>query len=348
MGTLADVLNSYIIPGHARDARLAITQAQEAEKIGLGGVFLSERWESKELGTVIGALTQVTSRIKLVAGLTHFGTRHLIVLAGMGSTMQTLSEGRFVLGFGRGVPAQFKQLGIHTPNIAEMADRADILRKLWAGETVSYEGKAGSYPALQLAHGCPNPPPLILGAIGPKTLALAGSHFDGIVLHPMLTTEGVRRSTTIVKEAAIAAGRDPATVKVYATIVTAPDTLPEEFRDDILGARAVSYFMHPELGRQLVKINGWDEDPLDRLAETNLAKLDYGTSDINEKRRLMAEAAAMLPEEWLSKGTVSGTVDQCVERYADYLDAGVDQILIHGTTPEYQGELVQAAKTLNL
>lgn len=348
MSTLADVLYSYIIPGHAKDARLAITQAQEAERIGLGGVFLSERWESKELGTVIGALTQVTNRVKLVAGLTHFGTRHLIVLAGMGSTMQTLSDGRFVLGFGRGVPAQFKQLGIPTPNIAEMADRADILRKLWAGETVSYEGKAGTYPALQLAHGCPNPPPLILGAIGPKTLALAGSHFDGIVLHPLLTTEGVKKSTTIVKEAAIAAGRDPSDVKVYSTIVTAPDTLPEDAREDILGARAVSYFMHPELGRQLVGINGWDPEPLSKLAETGLAKLDYGTSDINEKRRLMAEAAAMLPQAWLAKGTVSGSVERCCERFTEYLDAGVDRILIHGTTPEYQEDLVQAAKTVQL
>ena len=38
-------------------------------------------------------------RVKLVAGLTHFGTRHPVVLAGMGATMQALSANRFVLAW---------------------------------------------------------------------------------------------------------------------------------------------------------------------------------------------------------------------------------------------------------
>ena len=67
-----------------------------------------------------------------------------------------------------------------------MADGVDILRKLWAGETVSYNGPAGDYPAMQLAHKCDNPPPLILGAVGPKTLALGGAHFDGYADHPRI------------------------------------------------------------------------------------------------------------------------------------------------------------------
>ena len=38
-----------------------------------------------------------------------------MVIAGLSATMQTLSEGRFVLGFGRGVPSQFAKLGIPIP-----------------------------------------------------------------------------------------------------------------------------------------------------------------------------------------------------------------------------------------
>lgn len=344
MTVLADVLNSYILPGHAADARVGLTQAREGERLGLSGIFLSERWETKELGAVMGALSQVTSRIKLVAGLTHFGTRHPLVLAGMSATMQTLSGGRFVLGFGRGVPSQFAKLGINVLNNQGMADYVSILRQLWAGKTVTYNGPAGDYPALQLAHVCDNPPPIIMGATGPKTLAMAGAHFDGIVLHPFLTIEGVARSVKIVRDAAREAGRDPAAIRIYSIVVTSPDTLPAALRANILEARAVSYFMHRELGAPIIAMNGWDEAPMNRLVETGLARLDYGTADLNETRRRMAEAVAMLPPEWLTSGAAVGSVDHCIKRLREYLDAGADEILLHGTTPDQQGDIVAAAR----
>lgn len=346
MTVLADVLNSYILPGHAADARAGLTQAKEGERLGLGGIFLSERWETKELGAVMGALSQVTSRVKLVAGLTHFGTRHPLVIAGLAATMQTLSEGRFVLGFGRGVPSQFAKLGIPVLNNQGMADYIGILRKLWAGETVSYSGPAGDYPAMQLAHVCDNPPPIIMGAVGPKTLALAGAHCDGLVLHSFLTIEGVKRSVEIVRNAALAAGRDPKAVKIYAIVVTAPDTLAPAVRANVLEARAVSYFMHKELGQPIINMNGWDEGPMNRLVEADLAKLDYGTADLNESRRLMAEAALkMIPPEWLTSGAAVGSVSHCIGRLREYIDAGADEILLHGTTPDQQEEIITAARS---
>ena len=36
--------------------------------------------------------------------------------------------------------------------------------------------------------------PLLLAAVGPKTLALGGRFFDGVILHPFLTPDAVRRS----------------------------------------------------------------------------------------------------------------------------------------------------------
>lgn len=340
MGEMADSLFSYILPGQARDARVGLEQAREAERLGHSGIFLSERWEAKELGSVMGALTQATERITLVAGLTHFGTRHPLVQAGMSQTLQTLSGNRFVLGYGRGVPSQFRKLGIPVLNNQGMADYVAILRKLWAGETVNYSGPAGDYPEMQLPMGCDVPPPVIIGTIGPKTLALAGAHFDGVVLHPFLTIEGVARSIAIVRSAAQAAGRDPSAVTIYATIVTVPDTLTDKQRVDILEARAVSYFMHREIGLPIVTTNGWSEAPLEALGAADLARFEYGAGTIEEKRRAMADAVSLLPPEWLTSGAAVGSVARCVERLGEYIDAGVDRILLHGTTPEQQGPLV--------
>src|SRR3546814_12802781 len=108
-----------------------------------------------------------------------------------------------------------------------MADHVGILRRLWAGETVSYSGPAGDYPEMQLAQPCDSPPPVILGAVGPKTLALAGAHFHGVVLPPFLTPEGVARPVRIVPAAARAPGRGPGGGGLYAPAGAAPgDPLP--------------------------------------------------------------------------------------------------------------------------
>jgi 5,10-methylenetetrahydromethanopterin reductase len=348
MAVLADRIFCYVLPGRAGDLQQGLAQAKEAERNGVAGIFLAERWDNKEVASGLGALSQVTERVRLVAGLTHFGSRHPVVLAGMGASLQNLSKGRFTLGFGRGVPPAWAQLGIPVLNNQGMADSADILRRLWAGETISYDGPAGNFPALQLGRDLTNPPPMILGAIGPKTLALGGTHFDGVVLMPFLTVEGVRRSVAIVREAAARAGRPADAVEIFAAVVTVPDSLGPDVLADARDARAVSYFMHSAVGAALTEINGWDPAPLARLAELNLEHAEYGNVDIAESRRQMAMAASTLPAHWLTDGAAGGSVDQCLERLSQYIDAGADNVLLHGTVPHQQGDLLAAAKKMSL
>lgn len=337
-------LNAYVLPGRIPDPREGLLQARAGEQLGIGGLLLSERWESKELASMMGALSQVTNRVKLLAGLTHFGTRHPLIQAGIGATLQMLSGGRFVLGYGRAVPALFRPLGIPVLVNAGMADYVAILRKLWAGESVSYKGPAGDYPQMQLGMPCENPPPVILGAVGPKTLALAGAHFDGLLLHPFLTAEGVARSVAIARAAARDAGRDPAALTIYAAVVTAPDTLTADRRSSILEARAVSYFMHREVGSPIIAMNGWDEGPMNQLVDAELARLEHGGGDINAAREQLARAAEILPPHWLTTGAAVGSVQHCIGRLEDYLDAGADELVLHGTTPQEQGAIISATR----
>src|SRR3546814_6504045 len=59
---LINRLNAYILPGRAAHPAPGLEQAQAGEALGLGGIFLSERWETKELGAMMGALTQEIGR----------------------------------------------------------------------------------------------------------------------------------------------------------------------------------------------------------------------------------------------------------------------------------------------
>src|SRR6478609_5734393 len=198
-----DHLGCYVLPGGVPDPRPGLQQARVAEDLGFGTVWISERYDTKDLPALAGAIGQVTERIRIAAGITHPGLRHPMVLASMGQTLQALTDERFALGLGRSALWRWQAYGVPAPTLESLGDTADILRRLWAGETVAYDGALGTFPALRLAQR-PDvaPPAVLLAAVGPKTLALAGRTFDGVILHPFLTTDAVHRSVGIVREAA--------------------------------------------------------------------------------------------------------------------------------------------------
>ena len=199
-GWAADVLGTYVLPGGVADPRPVVEQARRAEAVGLGTAWIGERYDTKDLPSLAGALTQTTDRIRIGAAVTHTGLRHPMVLASMGQTLQALSGGRFLLGVGRSASWRWRNYGVPAPTLQSLGDTAAILRRLWAGETVAYDGPAGRFPRLRLAQRPEvSPPPLLLAAVGPRTLALAGRSFDGVILHPFLTPEAVGRSVGIVR-----------------------------------------------------------------------------------------------------------------------------------------------------
>jgi probable F420-dependent oxidoreductase len=341
----AGALGAYVLPGRVADPRPALTQAKAAEDLGLGTVWLSERWGTKDFAVLAGALGQVTSTTKVAAGITHFQVRHPAVLASMAMTAQGLTDGRLVLGFGRSVAAMWKAVGLPPVTNRILADSADILRRLCRGDKVSYDGPAGHFPAMRLSD-LPDapPPPLVLAAIGPKTLALAGTHFDGVLLHPFLTPDAVARSVTTVREAAEAAGRDPSSIRVYATVITASGLPPEE-EAAVVGGRAVTYFQIPGFGEQLAGTNGWDTAPLQRLREHPQLKGVKGSADFVRTRDQLTEAATTLPAEWLASSSAVGSPEYCVDRYAEYLAAGADELVLHGSTPDQLSPIIRTLDT---
>ncbi len=338
----ASALGAYVLPGRVPDPRPAIAQARAAEELGLGTVWVSERWGTKDFAVLAGALSQVTTNAKIASGITHFGVRHPAVLASMAMTMQGLTGGRLILGFGRSVAPMWKAVGLPPVTNQVLIDSADILRRLCNGDKVSYDGPAGRFPAMRLADrpDAP-PPPLVLAAIGPKTLALAGAHFDGVLLHPFLTPGAVARSAAVVRSAAADAGRDPASVRVYATVVTASGLAPAE-EAAVVGGRAVTYFQIPGFGEQLAEANGWDTAPLKLLREHPQVSGVKGPADFSRTRDQLTGAASVLPADWLNSAAATGSPAQCVSRFGEYLAAGADELVLHGSTPDQLPAVIAA------
>ena len=335
-----DRLGVYCLPGRVSDPRPAIGQARTAEHLGLGTVWLSERWGTKDLGVIAGAVGQATDTIRFAAGITHFQTRHPAVLASMAMTGQALSGGRLMLGFGRSVGPMWRAVGLPEATSRVLIDSADILRRLCRGEKVSYDGPAGTFPSIRLGD-LPDvaPPPLVMAAIGPKSLALAGTHFDGVILHPFLTTEAVGRQAGVVRAAAEAAGRDPASVRVYATVVSAPD-LPAREEYEVVGSRAVTYFQIPGFGEVLATANGWDVAALDTLRSHPMLAGLRGAADNHFTRDQLREVGEAIPAHWLTSSSATGSAAHTAARWHEYLAAGADELVLHGSTPELLGPAI--------
>lgn len=341
---LFDKFGTYILPGRDDDPRRGIDEALEAERIGLGAVWISERFALKEPAVLAGAVSEATTKIR-INGTFYATMRHPLVTASIANMMQAMSNNRFSVMFARAVPAYMKMMGASAITMERLADYISIFRRLWDGETVSYEGILGNFPKLQLTdfHDGPRPP-IIFTAIGPKSLEFAGTHCDGVLLHPFISPTGVRNSTKIVRDAAEKAGRDPMSVRIYHNIIVAPD-LPKDEEDAVVRGRAITYFELPGFGDLIVEINEWDKSVLDQVrAHPKIAGLNGKPADQAYTRQELVDVGQLLPQKWIDEGAAVGSAANCADQLMVYLDAGADEILLHGASPFDMGPLTGELK----
>ncbi|WP_435742254.1 TIGR03857 family LLM class F420-dependent oxidoreductase [Nocardioides sp. SYSU DS0663] len=325
-------LACYGLAGHTDDPADVLAEARLAEELGLGSVFLSERFNVKDAGVLAGAVAAVTSRIGIATAATNHNTRHPLVTATMATTAHRLSGGRYALGLGRGFAALFDVMGLPRVTGAQLEDVIGIYRSLWRGEAVlGHEGPAGSYPYLNQDSSFDEDIPVLMMAIGPRSLELAGRVADGVVLHTFLTDEALARAVATIRGSAERAGRDPVAVRVWSVLATVEDALPEELRLRKLVGRLATYLQG--YGDVLVAANRWDPDVLARFRAHPLVVGYPGAFDaigtVEELTRLKDE---VLPAEWLA-ASATGTAAACADRINDQLAAGADSVVLHGATP---------------
>ena len=340
---LFEKFGTYILPGRVSDPVRGLSEAVEAERVGLGSVWISERYATKEPAVLSGAVSQLTKRAR-IAGTMYATVRNPVVTASVCNLMQALSGDRFRLLLARGVASHLATIGSPPITFARLADFISLMRRIWAGETVNYQGILGSFPALQLTDRYIGPPPpIVLTAIGPKTLQFAGEHCDGVLLHPFISPQGVRNSAKMVRESAARAGRDPRSVRIYHNVVVAPDLAKDE-EEAVVGGRAITYFQVPGYGEMITEINGWDAGALQKMrAHPQIAALGGKLADQSFTRAQLVDVSRTLPQSWYDEGAAIGTAARCAAKLCEFLDAGADEIVLHGSAPKQMGPLTAEA-----
>ncbi len=324
-------LGFYTLPGHTQTPADMLAEVRQAEAMGLGSAWISERVDVKEIGVLTGAAAAVTKDIFICTGATNINTRHPIVSAGLATTASRLSNGRFALGVARGIGVRAGLWGLEKVTNAQLRDFAAMMRDLWKGQRVmGYEGPLGNFPYLHLADWLNEDIPLLFGAYGPKSLEMAGGVFDGVFLSTFFSDAAVAKAVAHVRRGAEQAGRDPAAVKVWTVVATAcePD---EETWLRAMVARMATYLQAPDLGELLVDINDWDRAVLDKFRANDTVACMRGGIDSVATLDQLKEIATLIPEHWFPAAV--GSAETCAQRWADQFAAGADGVVIHASTP---------------
>ena len=204
--------------------------AAEAEAEGFATYWVAQLAAPDAL-TALGAVGARTSAIELGTAVISTWTRHPLMLAGQALTTQSMCDGRLLLGIGLA----------HKPSVegtlrvpfarpaAHMEEYLQILQPALAGERVDVTGRTWSgfteaFPRFDGAAA----PGVMLAAMGPRMLALAGAHTDGTILWlsgPRTVEEQIRPA---LEAAATEAGRP--TPRVVASVPVCVTSEPDRVR----------------------------------------------------------------------------------------------------------------------
>jgi 5,10-methylenetetrahydromethanopterin reductase len=337
-------LGFYGLAGHTTSPADLVTECRRAEELGLGSVFLSERFNVKDAGVLTGAAAAASSSLGIATAATNHNTRHPMVTATMATTAHRLSGGRFALGLGRGFDALFQAIGLEPVTGAQLTDAIGLLRRLWHGETVlAHDGPAGRWPYLAQDPSFNEDIPVLLCVLGPRTLELAGGIADGVVLHTFFTDDTLTASVAAVRRGAERAGRDPSAVRVWSVLATVGDHLSEDVRRRKLVGRLATYLQ--AYGDLLVRVNGWDPAVLASFRSDDVVRSIGGAIDAVATPDQLAHVSDLLPEEWLA-ASATGSPDRVAARIVDQFGCGADGVICHGVTPDELAPVLPAYRRM--
>jgi probable F420-dependent oxidoreductase len=261
---------------------------------------------------------EATERIKLGHMVTNPGTREPTVVASAYATLQDISDGRMVMGIGRGDSAR-RYIGQQPVPVKRFEESLRMIKPFMNGEKVHWNDTD-----IELGWVRQELPPIEMhvAGYGPKVLAIAGRVGDGVIIQ-LADPDIIQWTMGTARKAAEEAGRDPDALKC---IVCAPSHIT----DDIAAAREqVRWFpaMVSNHVRDLIARYGADGSVVPR-ALTDYVPTETGY-DYDEHSRVGAKHGAFVSDEICDRFCVLGTPEQAREKLAELEAIGVDQFNIY-------------------
>ena len=280
---------------------------RDAELAGFSAVFVAEgHGDALALCHPVAA---ATSRVRVGTAITNAALRPPVLAAKTAAQLDHATDGRFILGLGVANTVMNTRFGI--PPFAPLPmieEYLGVVRAVLSGQPAGFEGQVFRTGMVPL--DCPPVRadlPVYLAALGPRMLELAGRIADGVILN-LMTPDQAGQAAAVVRAAARAAGRDPASVEVICIVHTC---LSGDEAAAAAAARAVvpRYVLHPAAPRLFGELDGGPS--LQGIRDRVLAGDRAGAAD-------------QVPQPAADGFVAHGSADACLARVAEYRAAGVD------------------------
>jgi probable F420-dependent oxidoreductase len=306
-----------VLPDPPFSRWLELIQLVEQHGFGYAWTYDSHvLWQ--ESFPMLAVAARETSKVKLGHFVTNPATREPTVLASSYATLHDISNGRMVMGVGRGDSA-VRYIGQQPMKVAQFELALKMVRDFMNGREVDWNDRD-----LQLKWVRPELPeiPVWVAGYGPKALAVAGRVADGVIIQ-LADPEIISWIMDTARKAAEEAGRDPSKLKC---IVGAPSHVT----DDLADARdQVRWFpaMVSNHVMDLIDRYGADGSTVPKaLTDYVQARKFY---DYDEHSRVGAKHGEFVTDEICDRFCVLGNTEQIKAKLRELEAVGVDQFNIY-------------------
>lgn len=301
--------------------------ASWAEDHGFDDVWTAEITDPDAF-VILAAVALATERIRLGTAIIPLGVRTAPHLAAAAASIADLAPDRFALGVGvssKVIVEDWNGVAYDRP-LERARESIEVLRAVLRGERTDYAGAQITSKGFKLRR-CPSvAPSVVLAALGPKMLALAGELADGVYLN-FVPTEAMPMILDHVRSGMAQSGRTELpeiALGVPCAVTDDAEAARQEF------AHALAFYMTAPPYQRALESYGFEEE----VAQARVAWQDRDLEGVRASisRRLLDGIGAF------------GDAAYCRERIEQFIAAGVTAVAISPTQQDVKASLLPFAR----
>lgn len=313
--------------------------ARDLEDAGWDGLLVVDSQNlSGDPYVALAMAATATTRLGLGTGVTNSITRNAAVTASAIVSVQRISNGRAVLGIGRGDSA-LAHLGRAPARLPQFERYLRHLQTYLKGGSVAFddiaipESDAPPMSELELADAPPASRidwiaargakvPVEVAASGPRVIALAALHADRVMFALGADEARIAWGVDLVRKTREKAGLDPAGIAFGAYVNCGCNPNIAQARDLVRGALTTFARFSVMHGTPSGPLSGTDRAVLRDLRE------NY---DMKAHTRGDSRQAGVLTPDFIDRFAIVGTPEQCIARLRGLAALGLDKVALTGS-----------------
>jgi probable F420-dependent oxidoreductase len=263
-----------------------------------------------------------TRRARLGTGVVGPWSRSPMVMALTAATLGTLSNGRMILGLGsqaRPYVTEWHGRTYERP-LRAMREYITILKRVLAGELVTFEGEIFRIRNFQLTFPPPQTVPIYMAAIGPQMIELAGEIADGIT-GAFWSVEYVR--DVVMPRLRAGASKSGRSLDGFAVTLNLPALVT---RDE------AAFDQHKGMVMQFATAQQSSTFYSESISAAGFGQ-ELELLQAAVERQDFAAAFAAISPQMVDALTLTGSADHVRARVADYAAVGIDSVLAMPSQP---------------